>query len=57
MSKVDPHTERITIFIMVIDPYHRYSNEAERANQAIYDNFKLKKHVCLHGLYKSISAL
>ena len=27
---------------MAVDPWHRYSNEAEKANQAIYD-FKLGK--------------
>ena len=25
-------TERIKMFIMAVDPKHRYSNEAERAN-------------------------
>ena len=34
---------------MAIDPEHRYSNEAERANQGIYDDFKLKKLFGLHG--------
>ena len=29
--------------LMVVDPQHRYSNEAERANEDIYDNFKSKK--------------
>ena len=27
-----PRAERIKIFIMAIDPSHRYSSEAERAN-------------------------
>ena len=31
-SKVDPRTERIKIFLMTVDPSHRYSNELERAN-------------------------
>ena len=31
-----------------------YSNEAERANWDIYDDFKLKKPFGLHGLYKNI---
>ena len=31
-SKVDPSTVRLKIFIMDMDPYHRYSNEAERAD-------------------------
>ena len=31
-AKVDPRTERIEIFIMVVDPQHRYSNEAETVN-------------------------
>ena len=34
-----------------------YSNEAERADQDIYDDFKLKKTFCLHGLYKNIVIL
>ena len=33
-----------------------YSNEAERANYDIYDNFKLKKYFGRHGLFKNISA-
>ena len=31
---------------MAVDPYHRYSNESERADEGIYDNFKLKKFGC-----------
>ena len=27
-----PRTERIRIFVMVVDRWHRYSNESERAN-------------------------
>ena len=42
-SKFDPPTERIKQIIMAADPYHRYSNEAKRANQDIYYDFKLKK--------------
>ena len=35
-----------------------YSNEAERANLGIYNDFKItKKPIVLHGLYKDISAL
>ena len=45
-----PHTERIKIFIMAVDPSQRYSNESKRVNKDIYDDFKLKKN--LHGLYK-----
>ena len=29
-SKVYPRTVRVNIFLMVVDPYHRYSNELER---------------------------
>ena len=36
--KVNPRT--VKIFIIAIDPYHRYLNESERA---IYNYFKLKK--------------
>ena len=39
---------------MVVDPQHRYSNESERANWNIYDDFKLKKPCGLHSLYKII---
>ena len=31
-TKVDPHTVRVNIVIMVVDPLHRYSNEPETAN-------------------------
>ena len=41
---------------MAVDPKHRYSNEAERANWDIYDDFNLKKPFGLHGLYQNISA-
>ena len=40
--KVDPRTVRINIFLMVVDLSHRYSNESERANEEICDDFKLK---------------
>ena len=50
--KDGPRTERIKIFLMVADPYHVYLNEAERADQDIYDDFKLKKTFDSHGLYK-----
>ena len=35
---------------MAIDPYDRYSNEAERANWDIYDDWSL-------GLYKNIELI
>ena len=44
MSKGDPRTVKVKIFLIAVDPQHRYSNEAERANQGIYDDFKLKRH-------------
>ena len=31
-SKVDPRTVRVKMFIMVIYPWHRHSDEAERAD-------------------------
>ena len=40
---------------MVVDPWHRYSNAANRAD--FYDDFKLKNPFGLHGLYKQISSL
>ena len=42
---------------MAIYPSIMYSNVTERANYAIYDDFKLKKPFGLHGLYTNISAL
>ena len=42
-SKVDPRNVKFKIFIIAVDVWHRYSREAERANQGIFDNFKLKK--------------
>ena len=42
---------------MAVDPYHRYLNESERANQYIYDGFKMKTTFDLHGFYKKNSAL
>ena len=41
---------------MVVDPKHRYSNESERANEDIYDDFKLKKKAFgLHGFWKNFA--
>ena len=51
-TKVDPLTVRVNIFIMAVD-----QNESERAKYVIYDDFKLKKSVVLHGLFKNMSAL
>ena len=43
---------------MAADPQLRYSNEVKRADQDIYDDFKLKKPFGLHDLYKNyVSAL
>ena len=41
---------------MVVDPYHRYSNEAERSNHEIYDDFKLKIIFGLKSFNKNVSA-
>ena len=35
---------------MAVGSWHTYSNEAERANLDIYDDFKLKKLFSFHGL-------
>ena len=43
MTKVNPRTVRVKIFLTALDPKHRYSNESERANEDIYDDLKLKK--------------
>ena len=40
---------------MAVDPWHRYSNEAQRAK--IYDGFKFNKTFDLYGLYKNSPAL
>ena len=42
---------------MTVDPSHRYSNEAERANWNISEDFKLGKPFGLHSLYKNIPAV
>ena len=34
---------------MEVDPWHKYSNEAETANLDIYDDFELKKPFGLHS--------
>ena len=57
-SKVSPRTDGIKIFIMVVDPKHRYLNDSETANWDTYGDFKLKKTTfSLQGLYRNISAL
>ena len=43
---------------MVVDPWHRYSNESERANEGIYNGFELKKtHLASKVFIKKFSAL
>ena len=41
--KVYRRPVRVKIFIMAVNPLYRYSNEAERANRDIYEDFKLGK--------------
>ena len=55
--KDGPHTERIKIFPMAINPLHRYSNETERANQDNNGCFKLKKNLRSQWLIQKNSAL
>ena len=43
-SKIYPRTERIKQINMAFEPCHRYSNEAERADLEIYNDYKFKKH-------------
>ena len=31
-TKIDPRTVRVKLFVMAVDPYHRYSNESERVD-------------------------
>ena len=52
--KDDSHSERIRIFIMVVDQYHRYSNEAKRADIDIYADFKLKKIPLVSMIYATL---
>ena len=54
MTKVDPRTVRVKIFPMAVDPWHRYSNESERANEDIYDDFKLKKNTFGYDVFYKI---
>ena len=35
----------VNIFITIVDLKHRYSNESERANKNIYDDFELNKTI------------
>ena len=55
--KIDFRTERIKLFTLVVDPYHRYSNEAERAKKYIYHNIKLKKIFWFLWFIHTISTL
>ena len=50
-SKIKLRTVRIKLFLINIYPQQRYSNEAERVNQDIYDSFKMKKNFSLNDLY------
>ena len=36
---------------MAVYPYHRYSNEAEKDNEVIYDDLKLKKTTLVSMFY------
>ena len=56
-TKVDPRAVRVKIFLMAVDPSHRYSNESERADEDIYDNFKLKKNPLVSIIFIKKSAL
>ena len=46
---------------MSVDPEHSYSNESERANSDIYDDFKLKKNLWspwfMHIYFSALSGL
>ena len=55
---VDPRTVRLKLFMMVVHPEHRYSNELERDNEDTYDDFKLKtKQFGCHVFLQINSAL
>ena len=51
-TRVDHRTVRENILLLAVYPYHRYSNESERANQDIYD-YKLRKTLCVFTNYFS----
>ena len=58
MYKDDPHTGRIKIFIMAVEPCHRYLNEPGKADvKDIHDDFKLAKPFSLYGLNRNNSGL
>ena len=42
---------------IAIDPEHRYSNEGERANEKIYDEFEFKKNLYCGPLWPRGSVL
>ena len=42
---------------MTVDPQHRDSNEAKKANRNGYDRLRFEKPFDFHGLYKHIPAL
>ena len=39
-TKIYPRSVRVEIFIIAVDQEHGYSNELEKANQDIYDDFQ-----------------
>ena len=41
-TRVYARTVRVKMFIMAVDSQPRYSNESERADSDIFDDFKLK---------------
>ena len=55
-SKVDPLSERVKTFYNGCTPII-YSNEAERSDYDICDDFKLKITLWSLGLYKKIQRL
>ena len=48
-SKVNPRTVKVKNVSKGRRPISMYSNESERANLHIYNDFKLKKPFGLHG--------
>ena len=42
---------------MAVDPWHRYSNETERANLYIYDDFKLENPLFSMAYIKKVSVI
>ena len=55
--KDGPRTERNNIFIVAVDPLHRYSQEVKELTKTFYDYVKLKKTLWSPWFIQNVSAL